>query len=66
MFDEKSEGQIEDGYCVDDTEQSEHGPAISHRTNKAEMNMQTLGIGIATPQRPGIHFSKGSISTTKS
>lgn len=30
---------MEDGYCVDDTEQSEHDPAISHRTNKPSMNM---------------------------
>lgn len=34
MIGERSEGQIEDGYCVDDTEQSEHDNQISHRTYK--------------------------------
>ena len=53
------------GYCVDDTEQSEQENLASHRTaNKPTIDMHTLGIGIATPHKLGLHQSKESINST--
>lgn len=63
---EKAEGPVEDGYCVDDTEQSEHENPVSHRTNQPSIDIKNIGTGLASPQKLGLHISKESISNTKS